>query len=210
MATFTGYPGASGDDGYGKEDTEFDNSSAGMQVIFDDTSMEKDLLFIRFPNITIAQGATVSDAELTVWANANVSSNFDVKFWAHDVDNATAPADETELYGSSSFSGALTTAYETTDPFNEGSLSAGDEITVEDLGPIIQEIVNRGSWASGNALIIYATYAGDESETQSWPIRTYDYTGSTYNPKLVITYTAPAGSDAVPMALNTYQQMRNK
>ena len=209
MTIFTAYTAATSDDGSGTEDMNFDNTSTTMALGYDSTAIEKYQIWGRFPNVTVPQGSTVLGADFRVEVNADPGlDGFSVTVKGIDADNASAPTDETELVGGSS-EPTLTSASDT------AVLSNGetDAIELSDLNigctTVIQEILNRPGWSSGNAIVIFATYSGDEAEDEIVNFRTYDYTGTTYTPILRINYTAPAGADAVPMALNTYQQMRN-
>jgi hypothetical protein len=63
--------------------------------------------------------------------------------------------------------------------------------SLDEMAEVVQEVVNRGDWASGNSLSVILKGTGS-----AWGrkfVRSYD--GAAANaPKLVITYTAPGGS----------------
>ena len=87
-------------------------------------------------------------------------------------------------------------------------MSAGTYYDTPDITEVVQEIVDRTGWAGNNDMMFILTPSSWNSST-NWLIqyRSYNYGGS-FKPKLVIEYSTATAS-AVPMALNTYQQMRN-
>ncbi len=69
---------------------------------------------------------------------------------------------------------------------------------------VIQEIVDRGGWASGNALVTLAIVA-TSNPTKSFVAESYD-SNSSLAPKLDIDYTD--GGSAIPIFRHHYEQMR--
>lgn len=103
---------------------------------------------VRFNNVTIAQGATISNAYLQVFGNNTFSSNPTLVqgiIVGDDVDDAAA-------WDSSSRPSQITATSATVqwDP----STWVDDWNSSPAITSIIQEIVNRGGWSSGNDLRI--------------------------------------------------------
>lgn len=105
---------------------------------------------LRFNNITIDNAETISDAYLSVYADTangagSVTSVFG-KIYADDVDDAAA-------WGTSSRPSQITTTTASVD-WDPSTWTNNTWVNSPDISTVIQEIVNRGSWASGNDLRI--------------------------------------------------------
>tara|TARA_R110000824_G_scaffold168645_2_gene345612 strand:+ start:25 stop:744 length:720 start_codon:yes stop_codon:yes gene_type:complete len=172
--------------------------------------------WIHLKNLTIAQGATINNAKLHFYHNAN--SNFDAEgdpgegftVAAQDVDDASKPTQYSHVTGwtltsATVATGSLIDASEggmgPNESFNNAwypthaSAGAGLEIKT-----VLQELVNRSGWSSGsniNLKLTPATYADID-----WDISWTDYdTSTSLAMKLVIDYTeAGAGATATPAA----------
>lgn len=108
---------------------------------------------IRFTNIAIGQGKTILSANITFQASQTQSgNNCNSKFSAEDVKNA------------SNFSGDNTTTFDARFANHTTAMVAWDTIpaftadsdyTSPDLSTIIQEMVDRSDWASGDSIVIF-------------------------------------------------------
>jgi len=137
----------------------------------------------RFQNATIPAGATITSAKLQF--QARVSSYNDVitcnvRIHFEGADNPSAPSDLSNLTGRS-----LTTEY--TDWNNIGAWSDDTWYDSPDITDALQEVIDRGGWESGNALVAHVL---DNSSTSFAARRVWDrVSGSSYPAKLVVTYT---------------------
>lgn len=173
--------GSSGDDGYFDEGgMSFDNSGSSMQVGYDDGSMYGEHSFVRFQSVPIAQGTVLVSATLKLVVNTNASDDFDMTVQGEDADDSSAYADEVDATSVS-----LTTATVTWS--GSSSWEAGDVVTSPDIKTVVQEIVDRGSWASGNDLTLHVRYGGDSVSNESYLFKTYD-NDSTVAAILTVTY----------------------
>ena len=192
MAVITAQPGSSGDDGYTYMDMmapAFNNSGATMRVGNDTATMSEDSSFMRFPSVAIAQGATISAATIDFILSADADGSFDCDIKAEDVDNSIQPTNNSGVTGATktTASVAMTT---------DASWEADATETTPDISSVIQEVVNRGSWVSGNAITIYFLYGGSASETESIVLKTYD--GSA---PVTLSVTTPTSVTVSPAAL---------
>lgn len=159
------------DDGYeGGEGISTGTVSAGMSA-----GITK-YAFLRFLNVTVPQGATIDLATLTL--NIVDVSSPDTTLYGVDADNAAAFADPGNLPSAATW----TTASADPDP-------AGTGTKVVTITTIVQEIVDRGGWASGNAMAFVA--AGNSGFFSGWEAEDYEAAG-TAEATLDITYTAGA------------------
>jgi len=147
MASGTYYPTVSGDDGYASYGSSFDNSAPNC-IIGSPGGWSVCTSFFRFINVTIPNGATIDSAYVKITAYATGSSTtVNVRLSANDVDNATAPTSYAQVTGLS-----LTTA--NVDWDNVAGWSDGTQYNSPDISSVIQEVVSRGGWSSGNALTV--------------------------------------------------------
>lgn len=104
--------------------------------------------FLRFRNITIPQGASISSAVLYLYAHEDEADEARVTIFAEAADNS-AEFVETELitdrtWTTASKTWTITEAWEMWQPYNS-----------PDFKNVVQEVVNRSGWASGNSLTIF-------------------------------------------------------
>ncbi len=136
------------------------------------------LAFLRFLNVTIPQGATIDSATLTLNIT-DISGTPDTTLYGVDEDNAAAFAAPGNLPSAAT----KTTASADPDPAGAGS-------KVITITSIVQEIIDRAGWASGNAM----AFVGDDNAGTGpsyWSAEDYEDAG-TAEATLDITYTVPA------------------
>lgn len=142
----------------------------------------------RFPNIAVPAGSTVTAARFvyTPW-DTDATSPPTVKIFAEDADNSvtfsssssTPEAPRTVDYGGSR---ATTTAYVSWTLPNQTALVATSS---PDISTVIQEVIDRAGWASGNAISIFM---GPEDFVDN-----FNASNATSTAGLIIDYTSPAG-----------------
>ena len=137
--------------------------------------------FWRFQNIAVPQGATIDSAYLQLgWDNGSERT---FKVIALASGNAPQPTDNTLAdHGlETTASGAWTIPYH------------GEGVTINHTSPninnIIQEVVDRGDWSSGNSIMLMMRL--DETNNNSTKYRDVRFfgTGGGYDPELTITYS---------------------
>lgn len=186
--------------GWGSPSTSGSNLTIGAQEDYDNwPNYAKHYLgFFRFQNITIAQGATIASAYFKPYQSSYASTPLVIH--GIDKDNASAPSAGSEL-AASNFTSANVN-------FTPSVGSA--QKTSPDIKTIIQEIVNRSGWSSGNAMMLAvvtqtASYAGQ----YSWNASSYDYSSASQAAQLVIEYSSGSSTPIAAISMNTYRQMRN-
>jgi len=141
---------------------------------------------MRFVSVMIPRGTTISEAHLTL--RAFESRDEDVvrsRISAEDVDDAAIFADDGDAFDTRW--AARTTARVDWDSI--GSWVAGTDYDSPDIKTVIQEIVDRPGWNSGQDMVIFWEDFDGRSDLDLNVRRVcYSYEGSTtYAPKLVIT-----------------------
>ncbi len=173
---------------------QMDLTSSDLEIMYDGT--KKQMIGIRFGNITIPQGATITSAYIQFGTKGDknpVLGDAVIKGQA---------ADTAATFTTTAFN--ITTRPRTTDSVMwTGSTSAtwgttatpgtaGADQKSPDIKTIIQAIVNRTGWVSGNSLAIFLTGEGVRNS--------FSYDGNISNngtnsfaPKLTIQYTTTTG-----------------
>ena len=125
------------------------NNSPGTTFSFKNS----DKIGLRFSNIIIPQGHTVTKAFLQVYPNHSCSadncSNLSFAIKGEKTINS-AEFDSTQA---NNISNRATTTASVTPSINDwGDTANNKTYKIENIGPVIQEIVNQSGWKSGNAL----------------------------------------------------------
>lgn len=169
---------ANGDDGNSYDTNQF--TASGNTATIGNTYTGFDL-FARFPNVTVAQGSTITAANISYLSAHTVTGSAPItKIHLNKSTNAVAPTNRTEFNALT-----LSTAYTNWTMPNVNNDAWYDS---PDIASVVQEIVNQGSWASGNAMMLLHKNNGSSSNYYR-NVRTYEF-GSTSGPKLVITYSS--------------------
>jgi hypothetical protein len=143
---------------------------------------------LRFTNVTIPPGATITAAHVEVYANSTQWISMNMALAAEAVGNS--PTFSTNNQPSQR---TLTSAQ--VNHSSNVQWLAGTWYSLDDLTPVIQEVVNRGDWANGNSLSVILK--GTNGQWGRKYVESYD--GTTTNaPKLIITYTTPGGAAGGP------------
>ncbi len=176
VATFSTSVAASSDDA-----TE--NVSSGY--VIRTANIEASAIYLaglRFTNVTIPQGATITSATLDVVVNNSINDIPDIDIYCQAADNAAAFS--TTPYDISSR--ALTTAKGQWIVASPGTGSGAK--TSPDFSAPLQELVNRPGWASGNAAVFLMYNRG----SSDFRFQSYDTgTAATLN----VTYTTASSAN---------------
>tara|TARA_R110002020_G_scaffold12409_8_gene45535 strand:- start:1093 stop:1713 length:621 start_codon:yes stop_codon:yes gene_type:complete len=166
ITTWSARIAASGDDGYWSPDMDFDNSATTTKVGFDGMMFDDINSFFRFQNVIVPNAATISTATLTVVIGVNASATFDMTIIGEDVNDSAAYADETDAGDATETTANVTWS-------GSSSWETSDVEVSPDIKTIIQEIVNRGGWASGNDLTLRVKNKTEDSG-EEYSFKTYD------------------------------------
>lgn len=170
------------------DDAEEIISSGAMDLDSSDLELVDDIYYnglqevgVRFQNVTIPQGANVTNAYIQFTAKSDDSDATNLTIYGEDIDNAPTFTDTTNNITSRTKTSA-SVAWSNVPAWTSGA--AGADQQTPDIKTIIQEIVNRSGWSSGNSLVIIIDGTGErtaESEDGS----------SADAPLLVVNYTIP-------------------
>lgn len=137
--------------------------------------------FFRRSSISIPQGANITAATITLTSFATTAGALTVTISGNDEDNATAPT--TYAGYNAKVLTSATVAWNTSETW-----VAETAYTSPDITAIIQEIIDRPGWASGNALMLFIK---DNAGSVLRDVYSYDSTPAK-SALLTISYTTPA------------------
>ena len=145
----------------GSSDLELGNASAG--------SKDPQLVGVRFPNVTLTSNAVVNHAYLQFQVD-NTSKNTDpTNIWikAQDADNPAA-FDDMQLFSVSSRPTLQDSVYWSV-PLGSWTTigQSGADQRSADIAPLVQALVNRNGWTSGNAMV-FTLYGTGLREAESY------------------------------------------
>jgi uncharacterized repeat protein (TIGR01451 family) len=194
-------------DDFSSSEVGFYDESDKLYIGYDDINWYTFTAGLRFQNIEIPQGATITKSFIVVDCNypdnpgygTSVETYVDV--FADDVDNSSTftslstPADRTKTTASA--------AWDITEVWYDYSY-----YQTPDLTSITQEIVNRASWASGNSMSYIIEDKGGNSEFRK--IRTIDSDPS-HAAKLYVEYenTSNGTITSTPIYLASFDGATN-
>ena len=165
-----------------------DIASSDLELV-DDGSLQT--VGVRFQNIEIPQGATITSAYLQFAADDVLRDADPVNLTIQGEETPSAPAFQA-LLNNITVGRPLTTASVPWSPANW--VTNHDQLAAQrtpDIGSVVEEIVGQGTWLPGNALALIITGTG-RREAESW-----NGANSTAElhlaPRLTITYAT--GSD---------------
>lgn len=141
----------------------------------------------RFLNVTIPQGTTITSAiyGMTPQASYTTANAIDYLVSGQASDTTVAFATAQDLKTTSR---PRTTAV--SGPWNQKSVTVDVQQTI-DVTAIVQEIINRPSWVSGNSIVIMVDTASTTVANEWQDYYAYDGTPAK-SPTLAITYGAGA------------------
>lgn len=147
-------------------------------------------LFARFTNVTVPNGATITAAKVQYLSNQNQSGTIKSRIFLNDEDSAVGPTTYAQYVGKT-----VTSAY--VDWNFSTSWVSNTWYDSPDISSVVQEVVDRSGWSSGNAMMILHKDNGTSSGN-SRAIKAYTNGGTTNGPKLVIEYTEPVTFEGKP------------
>jgi hypothetical protein len=144
-------------------------------------STDASYLGLRFNNVNVPQGATITSAKLQFFSLQGQWITVDVQIAAEASDNA-------QTFSSTSKPSQRTLTTAKVNHSSNVSWAANTWYDMDDMSAVVQEVVNRSGWQSGNSLVIILKGTGDSYGRKF--IASYEG-DPTYAPKLVITYPEP-------------------
>lgn len=142
-----------------------------------------------FQGLVIPIGATITSATIAMIPNANrTEATVNVRIWGEAADN---PAGFVDLTDFQTRVANVTTAYANWDAI--ASWTGGQTYTSPNFSNVVQEIVNRAGWNSGQSIGIFIKDNGSSNGAYR-NVYTRDATHTTNLSVLTVTYTSPVAT----------------
>jgi hypothetical protein len=150
-----------------------------------DVPPENVIAWLRFPGVEIEQGATVTSASIRLVSDGNYSvpseySEVFARIYAVDQDDVNAPNNKTELLAY-----PWTTAYTA---WTIGTTTVNEFFNTPDISSVVQEVVNRPGWQSGNAIQFLINAPGTTGDANAREFYTIEEPTLEYQP--IFSYTS--------------------
>ncbi len=165
------------DDAEEQTDGTVITTSSDLELVTDSGNQ---IIGIRFTNLNIPQGNTISSARIEFTADETNWDITNLDFYGQDIDDAPGfTASNSNISNRTKTSASVTwhnvMAWET----------IGNKYKSPELYPIVQEIVNRTGWASGNDMAFIIEGTGKR-------VAVAQNGNATNGPKLIIEHCTPA------------------
>lgn len=163
----------------------------------DETSDQIDEWFgFRWQSVTVPQGATINSATFSPWVISSVLDEPYHDIYGQDADNAAAFSDGTGNEDISTRTQTTATYFwDVADLVSGGGFEA---VSDANIAAIVQEIIDRPGWSSGNAIVFIVVGHTGILITRDLGISSYD-TSTARAAKLDIDYTASTPPDMTPL-----------
>ncbi|HEX5588373.1 MAG TPA: hypothetical protein VFZ17_13755, partial [Acidimicrobiia bacterium] len=182
---------ASSDDAEEKTTGGVNITSTDLDLTLDGTTAQS-MIGMRFVNVPVPAGATVNSAYVQYKLNEKTSDPTNLVIQGQAIDNApTFTTAKNNITNRARTTAGVPWA---PPPWTTATHSAGPEQRTPDLGPVLQEIVVRPGWTSGNALALLVS--GDGRRVAD----AFDQAGAT--PVLHIVYTTGGPPPNQPPLVN--------
>lgn len=150
-------------------------TSSTLQMVYDSNTQQ--VVGVRFPALAIPKGAVIKQAYIQFTSDSTSSVTTKLKITGQAADNASTFTTSSKNISSR----PRTNAYVNWSPVAwtvAGETGANEK--TPDLSPIVQELVSRTGWASGNAMVFIVEGSGTRTAKSNY------YSGK--QPKLVVVF----------------------
>jgi PKD repeat protein len=181
---------ASSDDAEERADRSMYRTSSDLEMVYDGGDQT---VGIRFTGVAIPQGAWITNAYVQFQVDETPSASTSLTVQGEAADNAVTFGTADGDISSRDRTGA---AVPWTPPAWSNRGEAGPDQQTPDIASVVQQIVNRSGWASGNSLVIIITGTGErvaeayDGESNAAPLLHVEYSvGSNTSPAASFTYS---------------------
>ena len=181
----------------GADDDGEENSSKLVNLTSDDLDFRADNLSAMRFALDIPPRATITNATVGMIAKGATSGSNTLTFSIEATDNASPLSNSSANLSARSTTGSVS--------WSPGSWVDGETYFSTDLSGLIQLIVDRQGWTSGNYVVLQVSATGSNSNKRA--ARTFDYSGSSdQGPKLYINYSVGNSRGAASMGKSIVQE----
>ena len=140
----------------GNRDVEEQKSNGDLKKHSYTLDMGQRHIGLRFLNINLPQGSSISNAYIEFVSNNTVSTSTNLTITGHDNNNSSNFSDNSAVSNRVSGSGTGNTV-----PWSPGGWTDGETYKTDDISSIIKEIIDRPGWVLGNNLSLMITGSGE-------------------------------------------------
>jgi len=168
-------PGTGVDDGYVRAGVSIRRTDSS--IMLGQNASYTHHLYVRFPGITIPNNVTITSAKIKYRSGGNTSGSVITNLYFNDEDDAVVPTSHTQYAAKTLTAGVQWTP---------GNWSANIYYESPDISTILQAIIDRPAWVSGNAvMLLHKHISGD---VVPYYIRAYECGTSAFYPELIVTW----------------------
>ncbi|MCV0404469.1 MAG: DNRLRE domain-containing protein [Chloroflexi bacterium] len=195
---------ASSDDAEQWQNGEVNLNSSDLELT-EDSGRGNQTVGMRFTNLTVPQGATVTNAWIQFMTDEASSGTTSLTFRAEAVDNSATFTTTTGSVGSRPRTSAFTTW---SPPAWLTVGEAGPDQRTPSLVGLVQEVVDRGGWTSGNALSVIVTGSGTrwaeawDGTTAGAPLLHVEYSSAPPDPPTIGAISPTGGPPGTSVAIS--------
>lgn len=157
MTTINRQVDANADDAYEAQDGTGFNNGDNCRAHSNAVIGSRYISGHRLTNVAVPKGADIIAATIQIWASGGALDDANIDIHAEDVDDAANFIDTADVMSRDRTAASVA--------WVENGLNGGRFQTSPDISAVIQEVVDRGSWASGNALVILLKGKSDISKS---------------------------------------------
>jgi hypothetical protein len=190
--TVTYQVSTSNDDGSASSTSTFSRTATSPYIGYSGYAYH---LYSRFQYVAVPAGATIVSAKIQYRAAASATGNApNTLIYFSDADSAVAPTTRAEFDAISLTSASVS--------WSMPNFTSGSWYDSPDIKSVVQEVVDRAGWESGNDMMLVHR---DNGSTDGYIRRVwaYDGSGNVSGARLVIEYDEPTGGTPVTIAAAT-------
>ncbi len=172
----------------GLDDGRENTSTGGIDLTANTLDVGKNrITALRFTNVAIPQASTITSAKIRFFGKTSNNQVITIKYQAEDVDDSAALV---------TTSGDMTARVKTTASVSDTPANWTDEAYNDgpDIMTVIQEVIDRGGWTSGNALTVFIMDDGSTGN-QRRPAA-FEHSTADSEPQLVVMFIVPPPAGA--------------
>jgi cytochrome c peroxidase len=176
--TFEKRISSSQDDAEEQSNGSVNTTSTDLELVFDNSNQRTGM---RFTNVTIPQGAEITRAYIQFTTDETNSGSTSLRVFAQDIDDAAAFSNS----GNNISNRDTTNASSSWSPSAWNTVgAAGSDQRTNELKSVVQEVINRGGWKSGNDMAFIISGTGErtaesfDGSSGQAPLLHIEYSGS--------------------------------
>lgn len=190
------------DDVEERQNGELYSNSSDLELVYDSHSNAGyQVVGLRFQSVSIPKEATITNAYLQFTADESHSASADLEIALHDSGNSPAFSSSNKVSTRSTFSTKVRW-----NPSSWSSNQSGSAQRTPDLKGMVQQLVNKSSWSSGNNVSFIIRGQGVSlTNTSAKRVADSYEGGASKAAKLIVEYTTAGASTDICEGVSAWQ-----